>query len=300
MTARALTELSPDRNLAWHRARRITGILGSDKVGTVAACVLLLIILSAVAAPLIAPYDYTSQSLTDRLKPPSRAHWMGTDGLGRDVLSRVIWGGRVSLVVGFGAALLTTFVGIVVGSVAGYFGGRLDQIAMRLTDVVMSIPPVLLILLIVAVFGGGLWLTIIAIGLVMWPGTARLLRGEFLRLRDQEFVEAARVTGVSPIRTMVRHIFPNAAAVMIVQASLLIAESILIESGLSYLGLGVQPPVPSWGNMLFEGRRFMDSAWWISAWPGVAIFCTVLSLNLVGDLLRDLGDPRTRGRATRG
>jgi peptide/nickel transport system permease protein len=158
----------------------------------------------------------------------------------------------------------------------------------------MAIPSVLLILLIVAIFGEGLLLTVIAIGAVSWPGTARLLRAEFLRLRTLEFVDASRVSGASAFRIVTRHLFPNAAAPLIVQASLLIAESILIESGLSYLGLGVQPPTPSWGNMLFEGRRFIDVAWWISTWPGVAIFLMVISLNLAGDVVRDALDPRTR------
>ena len=265
-----------------------------DSVGVAAAAVLAAIVVVAVAAPLLAPHSSTAQSLTDRLSPPSAGHPFGTDGLGRDVLSRLMWGGRVSLAVGAGAAMLTVVIGAVVGSLSGFFGGAIDQAAMRVTDVVMSIPPVLLILLIVAIFEGGLALTIIAIGLVSWPGTARLLRGEFLRLRRLEYVEAARVTGVGPLGIIARHVLPNAAAPLIVQASLLTAESILIESGLSYLGLGVQPPTPSWGNMLFEGRRFFEVAWWISTWPGVAIFVTVLSLNLVGDLLRDLLDPRMR------
>ena len=247
-------------------------------------------------APVLAPYDYAAQSLTGRLEPPSREHLLGTDGLGRDVLSRLMWGSRVSLSVGVGAALLTVAIGTVIGSICGYAGGIIDQVGMRLTDIVMSIPPVLLILLIVAVFGGGLGLTIFAIGLVTWPGTARLLRAEFLRLRSLEFVDASRASGAVPLRIITRHILPNAVAPLIVQTSLLTAESILVESGLSYLGLGVQPPTPSWGNMLFEGRRFMDSAWWISVWPGVAIFVTVLCLNLVGDLLRDLFDPRSRAR----
>lgn len=273
----------------WWRAR-------GDAVGLAAGAILIGIVLIAIFAPILAPYDYAAQSLTGRLEPPSREHLLGTDGLGRDVLSRLMWGSRVSLAVGVGAALLTVVIGAVIGSVCGYAGGIVDQVGMRVTDIVMSIPPVLLILLIVAVFGGGLGLTIIAIGLVTWPGTARLLRAEFLRLRSLEFVDAAHASGAGSLRIVTRHILPNAVAPLIVQASLLTAESILIESGLSYLGLGVQPPTPSWGNMLFEGRRFMDNAWWISVWPGVAIFVTVLCLNLIGDVLRDLLDPRSRAR----
>lgn len=274
---------------------RLAAALRRDIVGTSAVVVLLLIGGAAVAAPLIAPHSITDQSLLDRLRPPDGSHWFGTDGLGRDIFSRVLWGGRISLAVGIGAALLTVSIGVIIGGVAGYFGGTIDQSAMRCTDIVMSIPPVLLILLIVSIFGGGVGLTILAIGLVSWPGTARLLRGEFLRLRKLEFVEAAQVSGARPGRIIVRHMLPNAVALLVVQASLLTAESILIESGLSYLGLGVQPPTPTWGNMLFDGRRFMDAAWWLSTWPGIAIFVTVLSLNLAGDVLRDLSEPRTRG-----
>ncbi len=259
-----------------------------------AVLAVLIVVAMTIAAPWIAPYSYSAQSLTDRLQPPSPAHLLGTDGLGRDVLSRMLWGGRVSLAVGVCAALLTVAIGVVAGCVAGFFGPVAGQVVMRLTDIVMAIPSVLLILLIVAIFGEGLLLTIIAIGVVSWPGTARLLRAEFLRLRTQEFVDAARVGGSSRLRIVARHLLPNAAAPLIVQTSLLIAESILIESGLSYLGLGVQPPTPSWGNILFEGRRFMGVAWWISTWPGVAIFVTVLSLNLAGAVLRDGLDPRTR------
>lgn len=286
--------LGPGSGAKRRRARGKGWGTDIDVVGLAAAAVLIAIVGIAVFAPVLAPYDYAAQSLTGRLEPPSRDHLFGTDGLGRDVLSRLMWGSRVSLAVGAGAALLTVAIGALVGSICGYAGGVVDQIGMRVTDVVMSIPPVLLILLIVAIFGGGLGLTIIAIGLVTWPGTARLLRAEFLRLRTLEFVDASRASGASPLRIVTRQILPNAVAPLIVQASLLTAESILVESGLSYLGLGVQPPTPSWGNMLFEGRRFMDSAWWISVWPGVAIFVTVLCLNLVGDLLRDLLDPRAR------
>lgn len=263
-------------------------------VGSGSAVVLILAIVIAILAPVLSPYDQTAQSLLDRLTPPSTMHLLGTDGLGRDVLSRLLWGSRVSLLVGIGAALLTILIGTVIGGVSGFLGGAVDQIAMRITDVFMSIPPVLLILLVVTIFGGGIGLTIFTIGLVMWPGTARLIRGEFLRIRKFEFVDAARVAGASPVRMMVLHMLPNALPPLIVQTSLLTAESILIESGLSFLGLGVQPPTASWGSMLFEGRRFMEVAWWISTWPGVAIFITVLSLNLAGDFLRDITDPRSR------
>lgn len=273
---------------------RIVRSARRNLVGASSIFTLLVIIAVAMLAPAIAPFDYTAQSLLDRLTPPNMTHWLGTDGLGRDVLSRLMWGARVSLMVGVGAALLTVVIGTIVGGVTGFLGGAVDQVAMRVTDIFMSIPPVLLILLIVTIFGGGIGLTILAIGLVTWPGTARLLRAEFLRIRELEFVDAARVAGASPLRMMVRHMLPNALAPLIVQTSLLTAESILVESGLSFLGLGVQPPTPSWGNMLFEGRRFMEVAWWISTWPGVAIFITVLSLNLAGDLLRDITDPRSR------
>jgi peptide/nickel transport system permease protein len=267
-------------------ARHRRGLLG----GVVVAAM----VLAGVLAPAIAPYGYSTQSLLQRLQPPSVAHWLGTDSYGRDVLTRVIWGSRVSLEVGFLATMLAVLVGTVVGGVAGYFGGGVDTGIMRVADVFLSVPSLFLILVVVALFGASLANTALVIGLVTWAPVARIVRGEYLSLRARDFVDAARALGASHHRILARHLLVNAVPVIIVQATLLLGQTILIESGLSYLGLGVQPPLPSWGNMVVEGRQFLATAWWIATFPGLAIFLTVLGFNLFGDGLRDALDPALR------
>jgi peptide/nickel transport system permease protein len=246
------------------RSRR--GLLG----GVVVSAMLT----AGILAPAVAPYSYSSQSLLQRLKPPTPAHWLGTDGFGRDILTRVVWGARVSLEIGFLATGLAILVGTAVGGTAGYFGGAADTAIMRVADVFMSVPALFLILVVVALFGASLLNTALVVGLVTWAPVARIVRGECLTLRARDFVEAARALGASHGRVLTRHV--------------------LIESGLSYLGLGVQPPTPSWGNMVVEGRQFLASAWWVSTFPGLAIFATVLGFNLFGDGLRDALDPALR------
>ena len=262
--------------------------------GLVGGLVVALIIVTGTLAPAIAPYSYSRQSLLGRLERPSAAHWLGTDGFGRDILSRVIWGGRVSLEIGLLATGLSLLVGTLLGGVAAYFGGAVDTAIMRVADVFMAIPALFLILVVVALFGAGLLNTAAVIGLVTWAQVARVVRAECLSLRAREFVDAARALGASHRRILGRHLLVNALPVIIVQATLLLGQTILIESGLSYLGLGAQPPLPSWGNMIVEGRQFLASAWWVATFPGVAIFVTVLGLNLFGDGLRDALDPRLR------
>jgi peptide/nickel transport system permease protein len=265
-------------------------------LAAVGALVVLLVAIAAVAAPWLAPADYTAQALSRRLAPPgSRGYLLGSDGFGRDVLSRLLWGARVSLLIGAAATALTVGLGSLIGLASGYFGVTADRLLMRLTDAVMSIPPVLLILVIVAIWGAGTYLTPLVIGVVYWPGTARLVRAEVLRLRALEFVEAARSLGSGTARLLARHVVPNVLPPVLVQTCLIAAEAIVLESSLSYLGLGAQPPVPSWGNMLAEGRSFMDGAWWVATLPGLAIFITVLGMNLAGDGVRDLLDPRHHG-----
>jgi peptide/nickel transport system permease protein len=246
-------------------------------------------------APLIAPYSYSTQSLLQRLKAPTADHWLGTDGFGRDLLTRVLWGSRVSLQIGFLATGLAVLVGTVVGGVAGYGSGTADTALMRVTDVFMAVPALFLILIVVALFGASLLNTALVVGGVTWAPVARIVRGECLTLRAREFVDAARALGASQRRILVRHVLVNALPALIVQSTLLLGQTILIESGLSYLGLGAQPPLPSWGNMVVEGRQFLGSAWWVSTFPGVAIFVTVLGFNLFGDGLRDALDPALRG-----
>ena len=263
--------------------------------GLIGGAAVALMLFTGVLAPLIAPHGYSNQSLLQRLQPPSAAHWLGTDGFGRDVLSRVIWGSRVSLQIGFLATALALVVGTALGSAAGYFGGAADTAIMRAADAFMSIPALFLILVVVALFGASLLNTALVISLVTWAQVARVVRAECLSLRGREFVDAARALGAGHARILGRHLLLNALPVIIVQATLLLGQTILIESALSYLGLGAQPPLPSWGNMVVEGRQFLASAWWIAACPGLAIFLTVLGFNLFGDGLRDALDPALRG-----
>jgi peptide/nickel transport system permease protein len=262
--------------------------------GLVGGLVVALILVAGTLAPAIAPYSYSTQSLLGRLERPSAAHWLGTDGFGRDILSRVIWGGRVSLEIGLLATGLSVLVGTLLGGISAYCGGAVDTAIMRVADVFMAIPALFLILVVVALFGAGLFNTAAVIGFVTWAQVARVVRAECLSLRARDFVDAARALGANHRRILGRHLLVNALPVIVVQATLLLGQTILIESGLSYLGLGAQPPLPSWGNMIVEGRQFLASAWWVATFPGVAIFVTVLGFNLFGDGLRDALDPRLR------
>jgi peptide/nickel transport system permease protein len=270
-----------------------TRLVGSRR-GLLGGLVVGIILTAGILAPAIAPYSYSSQSLLQRLKPPTLTHWLGTDGFGRDILTRVVWGARVSLEIGFLATGLAVLVGTAVGGTAGYFGAAVDTAIMRVADVFMSVPALFLILVVVALFGASLLNTALVVGLVTWAPVARIVRGECLALRARDFVEAARALGASHGRILTRHVLVNALPAIIVQGTLLLGQTILIESGLSYLGLGVQPPTPSWGNMVVEGRQFLASAWWVSTFPGLAIFATVLGFNLFGDGVRDALDPALR------
>jgi peptide/nickel transport system permease protein len=272
----------------------VLGRLLGHRRGLAGGVVVAATLLAGATAPTIAPYSYSSQSLFQRLKPPTATHWLGTDGFGRDILTRVIWGARVSLEIGFLATTIALGVGTLVGATAGYFGRGVDTAIMRVADVFMAVPALFLILVVVALFGASLLNTALVVGLVTWAPVARIVRGECLALRVREFVEAARALGASHGRILVRHVLVNAVPALIVQATLLLGQTILIESGLSYLGLGAQPPLPSWGNMVVEGRQFLASAWWVATFPGVAIFVTVLGFNLFGDGLRDALDPALR------
>lgn len=266
----------------------------SNRVAAASACVLLLIVGTAVAAPGLTPFNPDRQDLDRRLAAPDPTHLLGTDGYGRDMLSRIILGARASLTTGVIATALAMTIGTTIGTLSGYFRGASDLWLTRLTELALGIPPLLLVLLIIALFGPSLRNTVLVIGLVYWPPTARIVRGETLRVRQHQFVEAAYGLGARARHILARHMLPNLLPTLIVQGTLFMAEAILIESGLSYLGLGIQPPAPSWGNMLVEGRRYVDSAWWIATFPGTAIFLTVASINLVGDGFRDALDPRRR------
>jgi peptide/nickel transport system permease protein len=254
--------------------------------------VILTIAFVAIAAPVIAPYDPFAIDVYNVLSAPSSKHILGTDELGRDILSRIIWGSRVSLAVGFVAVGIAITIGIIIGAIAGYYGGAVDALLMRFVDMMLCFPTLFLILAVIAIVGPSIWLIMVIIGITGWMDVARLVRAEMLTLKERDFVMAARSVGANDLRIIFRHILPNALSPVFVAATLGIAGAILTESGLSFLGLGVQPPDPSWGNILTSGKDNIIVAWWISAFPGLAIFFTVLSYNLVGEGLRDALDPR--------
>ncbi|AKL97499.1 ABC transporter permease [Endomicrobium proavitum] len=253
---------------------------------------LTVVILAAAFAPLITPYDPSSQDLTQRLAAPSAAHILGTDDLGRDVLSRIIYGARISISVGFFAVLLTVIIGSLVGMFAGYFGGVADSALMRFTDIMLCFPTFFLILLVIAFFEPNIYNVMIVIGITSWTGLARIVRAEVLSVREREFVLASKMLAVSKFRLFFRHILPNVISPIIVYSAIGVGSAILTESGLSFLGLGVQPPTASWGQILMQGKDYIYVAWWLSVFPGIAILLTVLSFNLLGETLRDVLDPK--------
>lgn len=265
-----------------------------NRLAIAGAVIVVLLYGLAIVAPTIAPRDYRAFNAGQPLKPPSAEHWFGTDRQTRDVFSRVLVASQVSMSVGLVSVVLITGIGVSLGALAGAVGGRTDEVIMRFTDIVLSIPQLFLLIAAAALFTPSLITTMLVIGLTSWMSTARLVRGEFLRTRSLDFVTAARALGASTQRIILRHLLPNALAVIIVQATLWLSFAILLESTLSFLGLGAQPPTPSWGGMLADGRVDMQRAWWETVFPGMAIFITVLSFNLVGDGLRDALDPRLR------
>jgi peptide/nickel transport system permease protein len=264
---------------------------GNERV-VVGCAVLLAIVLVAIFAGQLAPYEPNAQILTARLGSPSSAHLFGSDQLGRDVLSRVIWGSRVSPGVGFSSVVITIVIGTAIGIAAGYAGGWIDGALMRFVDIFISIPVFMLLLTIVAIYGSNVPLLITFIGVSAFPGAARIVRAEVLSLKPREFITASRVIGSTPWRIMVRHILPNILPILIVSATLRVGAAILTEAGLSYFGLGVPPPAPTWGGMVADGRTSLDTAWWVSTFPGVALLVVVMATNVVGDGLRDVFDPR--------
>ncbi len=248
----------------------------------------------AVFAPLIAPYDPSKIDIKNILVGPSSQHLFGTDDLGRDVLSRMIWGSRVSLEVGFVAIGIATIIGILLGAISGFYGGYIDSTIMRAVDIMLSIPTIFLILAVVAILEPSIFNIMVVIGLTSWTEPARLVRAEFISIKEREFVTAARAIGASDSRIIFRHILPNGLSPILVSATMGIGGAILIESALSFLGLGVQPPTPSWGSLLSSGKDNIEIAWWLSAFPGLAILITVLGYNLLGEGIRDALDPRQR------
>jgi peptide/nickel transport system permease protein len=271
-------------------ARRRTALFGLGVVS--------IVLLAAVFAPWLTPFDPLEQEINQRLKEPGwqtaegRVHALGTDHLGRDILARVIFGSRIALVVGLSAVLISGVLGMAIGLVSGYFGGKVDDFFMRLADVQLAFPFILLAIAVIGVLGPSLRNIIIVIGVSSWVVYARVVRGEVLSIREREFVQAAIALGSRDGRVLVRHVLPNAFTPWLVVATLDMARVIVIESALSFLGLGVQPPTPTWGGMLADGRVYLSTAWWLATFPGLAILVTVLGINLLGDGLRDTLDPR--------
>jgi peptide/nickel transport system permease protein len=270
-----------------HRfARNVRALSGALVLATLTAI--------AIGAPLLAPYAPDVTNFDHRLARPGSAHPLGADHLGRDILSRTIWAARTSLSIGFLSTAIAVVVGVAVGAAAGYFGGWSDVLLMRMTDMVLAFPVFFITVLFLALFGPSIPGLIAVIGAISWPPTARLVRAEFLRLRTLDFVTAARNLGASEVRVMARHILPNVVAVIVISVTLRVGVSILAEASLSYLGLGVQPPTPSWGNLVADGREYLRAAWWISLCPGAFVFISVMAFNLLGDGLRDAFDPRMK------
>jgi peptide/nickel transport system permease protein len=255
---------------------------------------MLVLYLAALLTPILAPSEPNRQNLDAASIPPSAEHPLGTDPFGRDVLSRILYGSRISLFIGFVSVAIAVTLGALVGAAAGFLGGAVDWILMRVVDVILSFPRLVLLLAVIALFQPSIFLLVAVLGLTGWMGTARIVRGEVLSLREREFVLAARALGFSRRRILFAHILPNATAPIIVAATLNIGNTVMIEASLSFLGLGVQPPAASWGTMINDGRDLLTSAWWLATFPGLAILFTVVGFNLVGDGLRDALDPRAR------
>jgi len=274
-----------------------TRAFGQNRVATLGLMTIVCVYLVALVTPLISPYDPTVQGplVTHRMLAPGGEFLLGTDRFARDVLSRILYGARISLSIGFVAVGISVTIGTFVGAVAGYIGGTLDAVIMRFVDVVISFPRLVLLIMIVALFEqSSIFLIIAVLGFTQWPGTTRIVRAEVLGLREREFIQAARALGFTRLRIILRHVIPNTLAPVIVAATLGIGNVIVLEAGLSFLGLGLQPPTPSWGSMVADGRSDLLNAWWISTFPGLAIVFTVVAFNLAGDGLRDALDPRLR------
>ena len=270
---------------------QVKTLIRQNKLAAASAVLILLIILAAVFAPFVAPYDHLAQSLTDRLQTPSVAHWLGTDELGRDVLSRIIFGARISLTIGLVPTLISMAIGTVLGLCAGVYGGKVDFVIMRLADVMLAFPSLLLAMVVMYTMGGGLINIFIALSLINWASTARVVRSQTLSLKEKEYVEAARSIGVSRWTIMFRHILPNCLPSLIVLFTLNIPSAILSEASLSFLGVGAQPPSASWGLMAVRGKKYLFSEPWLCIAPSVAIMIVVLAFNFLGDGLRDVLDP---------
>ncbi len=273
----------------------------ANKLAMFGLVILILLIVMAVFAPWLAPYSPFSQNLADRLQPPGPEHWLGTDHLGRDILSRLIHGSRITLFIVGTVALIAPVIGLFIGTVAGFAGGWVDQVLMRITDIFLAFPKLVLALAFVAALGAGIGNAVLALAITAWPPYARLARAETLTIRNADFIAAARLQGAGPMRLLIGHIWPLCVSSLIVRVALDMAGIILSAAGLGFLGLGAQPPMPEWGAMISDGRTYILDFWWVAAMPGLAIFIVSLAFNLLGDGLRDvLPPPGAKARVRRG
>lgn len=270
--------------LAWGRFRR-------HRVAMVSAVVLMILLVACAAAPLIAPHSYSEQDLSSTFTGPNGTYWLGTDSLGRDQLSRLLYGGRVSLAVGFGVALVSGAFGTLMGTVAGYTGGWFDGVLMRITDFMLALPALIFLIVAARIFGDSIPTVVLIVSSIAWMPLARIVRGVTLGVKQQEYIMAARASGARPARILSRHVLPNVVGPVVVNLTLTVAAAILLESSLSFLGLGIQPPTPTWGNMLAGSKGYVQTAPWLVWFPGLMILLTVLCVNFVGDGLRDALDP---------
>ncbi len=264
----------------------------NHKTGLISLCIITILTILAIFAPYIAPYDPFGINVNEILQPPSLKHLLGTDLLGRDVFSRMIYASRISLEVSIVAVGISVSIGVFLGALAGYFGGIVDQIICRFIDIMLCFPTIFLILAVIAYLEPSILTIMVVIGFTSWMGVARLVRAEILSLKERDFILAAKLYGAGTLRIIFKHLFPNALAPVLVSASLGMGQAILIESALSFLGIGVQPPIPSWGNILIEGKETLEVAWWLSVFPGLAILITVLAFTLLGEALQEVLNPK--------
>ncbi|ASA78101.1 nickel transporter permease [Thermococcus sp. 5-4] len=281
------------------RKEETVKILLRNKLSLIGLAIIAGLILMAILAPVLAPYPDQAlgePNLQERLQPPSRTHLFGTDHMGRDILSRVIYGARTSLLMGFSVVALALLIGVPLGLMAGYFSGKTDLVIMRITDIFLAFPPLLLALLIATSLGRGMMNAIVALAISWWPWYTRLARGMAISVKERPYVEASKAMGISDWKIMLRHVLPNSLSPIIVQATMDMGSAILEAAALSFLGLGVQPPTPDWGLMVSEGKDYFLNYWWYPVFPGLAIFITVMAFNLLGDAVREVIDPRLRRR----
>jgi peptide/nickel transport system permease protein len=278
------------------RAYRVFTALLRNPLSVLGGLIILVLVLTAIFAPWIAPYSPTGQNLSARLLPPSSEYWMGTDELGRDIFSRVVWGSQITLTIVGLVALISAPLGLLVGAIAGFFGGWVDRILMGITDIFLSLPKLILALAFVAALGPGINNAIIAIAITSWPAYARIARAETLTIRNAEYIQAVQLAGGGPIRVIVQHILPLCTSSMIIRVTFDMAGVILTAAGLGFIGLGAQPPLPEWGAMISRGRTFILDQWWVATMPGFAIIIVSLGFCFLGDSLRDVLDPKSEGK----